>query len=325
MTMVNQFWGEWAQRGLRVLAACALVLLAACGSSSKYDEFIPTRIVSIGDQLSYIGTNGYDRFTVNNVSGETSEINNWVIQLATGYGLIDSQAISSGATNNQALNLVSNLANQLSGKTAQSGDMLVVNAGMADIIYWTDQVRGGTKTTTEALTAISNAGTAYQAFAIEQQINFKHILILNAYDLKDSPYATANIANANFSGYVSTFNSGLAGIRGFLHDMTRTFNTALIRNAGTFSAGSGVRLFDVETVFLNANLYGIGIIDLTNRACPTSSAAGCKHGGTTGTSTSDLNPYYNMLLFADEAFPTPLAHRLLGNQVYGFLRGGKGW
>ena len=323
--MVNQFWGEWAQRGLRVLAACALVLLAACGSSSKYDEFIPTRIVSIGDQLSYIGTNGYDRFTVNNVSGETSEVNNWVLQLAADYGLVFNPATSAWATNNPTLNLVSNLETQLSGVTAQSGDMLVANAGMADIISWTNQVLTGTKTTTEALTAISAAGSSYQSLVLAQQIHYKHILILNAYDLKDSPYASDNLTNARVSSYTSTFNSGLTGIRGFLHDMTRTFNTALIRNAGTFAAGSGVRLFDVETLFLNANLYGTGITDLTSRACPTTSATNCKHGSTSGTSTADLNANYNTLLFADDTFPTPIAHRMLGNQVYGFLRGVKGW
>jgi phospholipase/lecithinase/hemolysin len=323
--MVNQFWGQWAHRGLCVLAASALVLMAACGSSSKYDEFIPTRIVSIGDQLSYIGTNGYDRFTVNNVSGETSEINNWVLQLASNYGLVFNAATSSGSTNNPTLNLVANLANQLSSVTAQSGDMLVANAGMADIIFWTNQVLSGAKTTSEALTAISTAGSSYQSLVLTQQTNYKHILILNAYDLKDSPYATANLSNARVSSYTSAFNGGLTGVRGFLHDMARTFNTALIRNAGTFTTGSGVRLFDVETLFLNANLYGAGITDLTNRACPTTSAANCKIGLTTGTSTADLNANYNTLLFADDTFPTPVAHRLLGNQVYGFLRGAKGW
>lgn len=324
--MVNQFWGHWAQRGLRAVAASALVLLAACGSSSKYEEFIPTRIVSIGDQLSYIGTNGYDRFTVNNVSGETTEVNNWVLQLAANYGLTLNPATSSWATATESLNLVSNLTNQIANVTTPlAGDMLVVNAGMADIISWTNLVLAGTKTTTEALTAISTAGTNYQTFVLAQQASYKHILILNAYDLKDSPYATANLSSTRFSGYNSSFNSGLTGIRGFLHDMTRTFNTALIRNAGTFPAGSGVRLYDVETLFLNANLYGTGITDLTSRACPTSSGAGCKHGLTAGTSTSDLNTNYNTLLFADDTFPTPVAHQMLGSQVYGFLRGVKGW
>lgn len=323
--MVNQFWGYWVRRGLRVAAASVLVLLAACGSSSKYDEFIPTRIVSIGDQLSYIGTDGYDRLTVNNVSGETTEVNNWVLQLAANYGLTLNPATSSRATATESLNLVSELTRQIADVTPLTGDMLVVNAGMADIIHWTNLVLTGPTTTTAALTEISIAGTQYQTFVLRQQPSYKHILILNAYDLKDSPYATANLSNAKFSGYNSTFNSELTGIRGFLHDMTRTFNTALIRNAGTFPAGSGVRLFDVETLFLNANLYGTGIVDLTSRACPTTSGTGCVHGLTAGSSTTDLNANYNTLLFADDTFPTPIAHRMLGSQVYGFLRGVKGW
>lgn len=323
--MVNQFWGPWARRGLRALAASALVLLAACGSSSKYDEFIPTRIVSVGDQLSYIGTNGFDRFTVNNVRDETTEVNNWVLQLAANYGLTLDPATSSRATATQSLNLVEELTNQIADVTPLAGDMLVINAGMADIIYWTDLVLAGLTEPTTALTAISTAGTNYQAFVLKQQSSYKHIVILNAYDLKDSPYATANLSNVKFSGYNSTFSSGLTGIRGFLHDMTRTFNTALIHNAGTFPAGSGVRLFDVETLFLNANLYGIGIVDLTSRACPTTSGVGCRHGLAASSSTTDLNAHYNNLFFADATFPTPIAHRMLGSQVYGFLRGAKGW
>lgn len=324
--MANQFWDEWAQRGLRAAATVGLVLLAACGSSSKFDEFIPTRIVSIGDQLSYIGTSGYDRFTVNNVSGETTEINNWVIQLAAGYDPLLNLPITSGPTSNTANYLVRNLSNQLPSSPAGPGDLLVANAGMADIIDLTNQVLSGPKTTSEALSEIATAGSAYQTFILAQQTNYKHILILNAYDLKNSPYATQHLSNARISGYLSIFDNRLSGARGFLHDMTRTFNTALIRNAGTFSAGSGVRLFDVENLFLTADVLGVGITDLTSRACPSNtSGADCKHGLTAATTTTGLNVSYNSLLFADDTFPTPYAHRLLGSQAYFFLRSVKGW
>ena len=42
--------------GLKTLATLLLsTLLISCGSSKKYDEFMPTRIVSAGDGMSYIG------------------------------------------------------------------------------------------------------------------------------------------------------------------------------------------------------------------------------------------------------------------------------
>ena len=325
--MVEKIWRQWTQR---LALATAFTLLAACGSSSKFDEFMPTRIVSVGDHLSYLGTTPAfgDRFTVNNPA-DTS-INNWVLQLAAGYGLINTNKPNEPDPNkvvSQTLpnsNLVADLEDQINLVTASSGDMLVVNGGMADIIFWAEAVRNGNSTAAQALAEISKAGSELQAILLRQQTKYRHILVINAYDLKDSPYATRGLPQADPAMTTTAFKQ-------FLHDMTRAFNTALIRNAGTFASGTGIRLFDAETLFLNANLYNTGITTegLSKGTCnsfliPTPPAlydpAANDDAKRTSCTTTD-SAYF----FADDIFPTPVAHRLLGSQAYAFLRSVKGW
>ncbi len=322
--MVNQIWGEWAQRGLRSVAACALVLLAACGSSSKFEEFIPTRIVSVGDQLSYLGNSALtpafsDRFTINNTATDTG-VNNWVLQLAASYGLSTNLTTADPAVvarTDATANRVSDLAGRLTGFTSRSGDMLVVNGGVADIIALADAVADTPASTAQALADIAAAGANLQSFLTSQQNSFKHILVLNAYDMRSSPYASSKT--------LSTYNGGFSQ---FLHDMTRAFNNGLIRNAGTFPAGSGIRLFDLETLFLNANLYNFGItaagMTSTTSTCPSFTTEAIRKACTTTTAAASRSDYASYL-FADTKFPSPVAHQLLGSQVYTFLRGVKGW
>ena len=326
--MLKKFWRQWASRAM---TAAALGLLAACGSSSKYDEFIPTRIVSVGDQVSYLGDASLspafsDRFTVNNLASETT-INNWVLQLAASYGLSTDLSPTNPSRSIEARadavsNRVTDLSTQLATVTPRSGDMLVVNGGMADILAMADAVANGTLSTTQALADIATAGSNLQDFVLGQVGNYKHILVINAYDLKNSPYAVNKTFAAGSGLTTTTFQQ-------LLHDMTRAFNTALISNAGTFSSGQGVRLFDAETLFLNANLYNFGIsaAGMSSGTCNSfaSSLVNTTRTACTTTAAAALHSDYDTYLFADDKFPSPVAHRFLGAQAYAFLRSVKGW
>jgi len=324
--MLKKFWRQWASRAM---TAAALGLLAACGSSSKYDEFIPTRIVSVGDQVSYLGDASLspafsDRFTVNNLASETT-INNWVLQLAASYGLSTDLTLANPsvvATADAVSNRVTDLSARLATVTPRGGDMLVVNGGMADILAMADAVANGTLSTTQALADIATAGSNLQDFVLGQVGNYKHILVINAYDLKNSPYAVNKTFAAGSGLTTTTFQQ-------LLHDMTRAFNTALISNAGTFSSGQGVRLFDAETLFLNANLYNFGIsaAGMSSGTCNSfaSSLVNTTRTACTTTAAAALHSDYDTYLFADDKFPSPVAHRFLGAQAYAFLRSVKGW
>jgi hypothetical protein len=90
------------QRLWLLLGLILAFALTGCGSSGiKYNEFIPKRIIVIGDEITYVGCttpvgqttcsgiDKFDRFSINSSSaaGSTPLVNNWVMQVALNYGL----------------------------------------------------------------------------------------------------------------------------------------------------------------------------------------------------------------------------------------------
>jgi hypothetical protein len=293
---------------LAYLGLCALI--ASCGASTKIDEFFPSRIVSVGDFFSYQGTsaNAYaDQLTVND-----GTITNWIQQMALDYNITFDPSATGFATPNAT---VADLPAQLKNFKPQTGDMLVISAGMNDLINHTVSVLNGTETPATALTTITALGTSYQQFARAQLANFSHILLLNAYDLKGSPFAQINTPT-----FAKAYPNYVGGLPQFIQDLTRAYNTAIISNAGMYVSGQGVRLFDVEVLYLSADLQGYGITTtgLTTAACP-DLTAGINCNATTA------DPNYNTYLYADNIHVTPVAQRLVGNLSYTFLRSPKGW
>jgi hypothetical protein len=157
---------------------------------------------------------------------------------------------------------------------------------------------------------LGTLGTTYQLFARDQLKNFAHILILNAYDLKGSPYAQKNATQ-----FATAWPNYTGGLAQFIQDETRNFNNKIISNAGTYVSGQGVRLFDAEVLYLSADFQGYGITTagLTTAACPVIMA------GINCTATT-ADPNYNTYLYADDVNVTPVAQRLLGAYAYTFLR-----
>ena len=293
---------------LAYLGLCALI--ASCGASTKIDEFFPSRIVVVGDFFSYQGTlaNAYaDQLTVND-----GTITNWIPQLALDYNISFDPAVSGFATPSAT---VADLPAQLKSYKPQTGDMLVISAGMNDLLNHTLLVLNGKETPALALSTLTTLGTSYQQFARGQLANFSHILLLNAYDLKGSPFAQINTP-----AFAKAYPSYAGGLPQFIQDLTRAFNTSIISNAGMYVSGQGVRLFDVEVLYLSADLqgYGISTAGLTSAACP-----GFTAGINCNATTAD--PNYNSYLFADNINVTPVAQRMVGNFAYTFLRSAKGW
>jgi hypothetical protein len=301
----------------RTLILALTILICGCGASTKIDEFIPTRIVSVGDALSYQGTaaNGYnDLLTVNG----DGTVNNWLVELATNYGITFDPTATAFAKPNAR---VADLPSQLNGFVPQVGDMLVIQGGNNDILFHTQAVINKTETPAQALSTMTSLGYTFQLFARAQLSNFSHILILNANDLKGSMFAQNNAA-----AFAASAPSYTGGITQFILDLTRAFNSAIISNAGTYASGQGVRLFDAEGLLLTADLQGYGITTagLTMEACSGFNVGlNCNYNPTTSTGTAD--PNYAAYLYADDTNLTPVGHRLLGNLAYLFLRSPKGW
>ncbi|MEY8877900.1 MAG: hypothetical protein AB9M60_15420 [Leptothrix sp. (in: b-proteobacteria)] len=75
------------------LTVSATALLSACGGSTRIDPYVPTRIMSFGDELSVINPDG-SQYTVNATAGTTTTLGGactvhpiWNLTLATNFGL----------------------------------------------------------------------------------------------------------------------------------------------------------------------------------------------------------------------------------------------
>src|SRR5262245_35707905 len=79
---------QWMRRALTGLAAAALLLLGACGSSIE-SQFHPTRAIAFGDGFSDAGQTGA-KYTVND--GSLS----WVQHAAASYGVTMTPAAQGG-------------------------------------------------------------------------------------------------------------------------------------------------------------------------------------------------------------------------------------
>ena len=93
--------------GLKTLATLLLsTLLISCGSSKKYDEFMPTRIISIGDALSYMDFS-YGATAVNpltSIDPATGKTDHWLMVYAAAYGLTQIGDRATGSNNLVYLN-----------------------------------------------------------------------------------------------------------------------------------------------------------------------------------------------------------------------------
>jgi outer membrane lipase/esterase len=338
----------WMRATVLAFSSALLALLSGCGAGSIESPFVPARVFSVGDSLTYLGnSSGLGRFTVN---GDAT-INNWAVQLANRFGVTLDGVAAGGRGYAQANALVSSVASQLNGVSLNSTDLVVMGAGIADITAQAIAVANGQKTVAQALIDVAAAGSAY-ADAARNLVNstpVSHVLVLNAYDLSGSAFATSYTLPSYAATYSSSTARGYAGgnFAALLHDLTRKFNDALKINFGSQTTGNRVRMYDLEMLFLVANLTDALITDLSNPACVSvsgtdpsatlsslsadlctsaTSATGVYNASTntirpsdaTATATSTIVDF-NHYLFADDRYPTPEAHRMIGNAAYNFV------
>jgi hypothetical protein len=150
------------------LALTLAALLTACGGAgTKYQEFIPARIVLVGDEISYVGctvnaqnvclgTDADDRFSLNNTTANAHityadntlklarVANNWVVQLAALYGMPVTNIVESTYTKSSLSRRDSRVGAQLADIIAQTqnsnipayqtGDMMVISGGAHDVL-----------------------------------------------------------------------------------------------------------------------------------------------------------------------------------------------
>ncbi len=287
---------------MAMLAACAMV--ACGGGTSTVSTLVPSRFVAFGDGTADLGQVGGTVYTVKDGS-----ILGFVQQLAASYGgSITTQsaggqswargnariALKPDAAGNAAtLTMAEQIDAFLASNTVGQDDVIVLSAGISDMVVQGDALAAGTITADQALVNIEAAGKAMGAQAKRLvAAGGKHVVVAGAYDVGKSPYATAR------------------GITATLQAATLKFNEALL--VSLVNDGNNVLYVDFAN---RINLFvaspaSYSFVNATTPACTTPTASTCTP------STITAGVAYNTYLFADDRYFTPAANRALGGLVY---------
>jgi outer membrane lipase/esterase len=299
--MIASFLRFSRSRSLRlgaILTLSASALLSACGSGSISEPLVPARVVSFGDGLSDLGSAGA-KLTVNDGS-----VNIWVEQIAVSYGKTITASVMPGglgfARANARVNTgASSIADQISAflgaNTIAASDLLVVDAGVAELVALANA------NASDAALA-SAADLAGKALGAEVKrltaAGGKHVVIANAPDLGKAPLFAATRA-AGLTAATRAFNDG---IKFALADVSD--KVLLVDNEAY-----------VNTIRLSAvSLLGTGA-NISAAVCTTATALTCS-SGTLVTGVTN----YNLYLYADDRHFTPAANRLLGTNAFNKIR-----
>jgi outer membrane lipase/esterase len=305
-----------------VLMAASAALLAGCGSSSIESALTPARFVSFGDAFSDVGQSG-SKYTVND--GST---NNWSQQMVGDFGLSLTLAPSSGgglsyargnarvnttpdaAGNSSTLTVKQQVDAFLASNTIGGNDVMIVQGGISDIVAEMAAVNAGTETTAQMLANLTQAGTDLGAQVRRLvQAGAKYVVVVGAYNLGRSPWATAIGQGAFLTSASSQFNNALLVSIVDLGANALYIDAAYYLNLVTGLPGS-YSLTDASSVMCTSVDPGPGIGIGANQV----NSALCN----TSTITSGLN--YNLYAFADQIYLTPVVQRLFGDYAYGRLR-----
>lgn len=311
---------NWLRR-TAVLAACAsAVLLTACGSSTVDSAITPTRIVSFGDAMSDVGQTG-KRFTIND--GST---NIWSQQFAESYGRTLTAASAGGKGyargNARVLNtpdaagfaatltVKQQIDAFLAADKVASGDMVILNGGVSDVISQMAAVTAGTQTEAQM---VANAQQAGRDFAAQVRrvvtAGATHVVVAGTYDLGRSPWATAINKVDLLSNASSAFNRALLvdivdmGASVLYVDAAYYFNL-LVNEPGNYNLSNSTT--PVCTSVDSGNGLGIGSGKVSSALC------------TKDTLISGADPL--RYAFADSVYFTPVANRLFGVYAYDRVR-----
>jgi hypothetical protein len=352
MTSPTRSWTT----GLGIKAVVVLLLsmlLVSCGSSKKYNEFIPTRILSVGDAMSYMSfdSSGAVNLLTAGDPNNSNKTGHWLWTYAGNYGLTsmgitpatgtnlvffnNNTAYPAGPTSSDATRATlgtetvirQQLASLFAATSPQTGDLVILSIGMGDIFALADSI-GDTATVnakdpSDPYRPTARAiGLAYANLADSiYQRGFKHVLLVPAIDYSTSPYVATKSA---------TYKNNIAAL-------TELVNLGLNVNCNGGCSSSldskpypsraeGVWKFDAYNY-----LYNIAIRTATYPQFDNSKpvcyipgtdpvAQTCVDKALYNSDTPSL-PYY----YAGDLFTTPVLHTMVGNYLYAISRGFSGF
>ena len=211
------------------LALCALVFtLAACGGGGKiYLPFTPTVIHTFGDGLVDAGQTG-KRYTINSTDQATKPTYSLPEYLAQGYGLPLLPQAQGGNAWGQGKSTVADLQTQINTRLAAGnfteGDLLVISAGMEDVMRETESVVSGSISLGQAEINVKvQARLLLSQLEVLEAAGARHIYVLPVYDMGRTPWGLKQ----------SQIYPGAAGFASALSDIF--YNEMLVKSRSRYS------------------------------------------------------------------------------------------
>lgn len=313
---------SWKRRtALALVASATLALLAACGSSTTASALRPNRFIAFGDATADVGQNGV-RYTVNDGS-----VNNWTLQLASRYNQTLAPASAGGtsyavgnarvvatpdATGNASTPTVKAQIDRFlnQGGTFGPNDVVVVSAGVSDVIAEMAAVNANQKSANDMVAATRQAGKDLAA-QVRRLVGAgaKYVMVSGTYNLSRTPWAKA------------------IGQTTLLNTASSAFNESVLVDLIDLSAN----VLYVDAAYY-VNIYvdtptALGLSNATTPVCTSvdpgnSIGIGTNQVSSVRCNTQTLLPNANQdsYVFADSVYLAPNAQRIYGNYAYDRLR-----
>ena len=309
---------NWLRRSVLAAAGVsAAMLLAGCGSSTIESALKPERFVAFGDGFSDVGQVGGARYTVNDGS-----VNNWTQQLAAAYN-ITLTPVSAGGTSyaqgnarikatpdaagNASTPTVTQQIDQfLASSSFKDSDVVLIGAGMGDIVAQMAAVTAGKQTPAQMLSNAQQAGRDLGEQVIRTlSAGAKYVVVVGSYNLGRSPWAKTMEQESALTQASSKFNEA------FLVSIVDQGSKVLYIDAAYYlnllTASPGSYSFDNATTPVCTAVdagpgIGIGAGQLNSALCNTNTLLA-------GANSAKY-------VFADALYITPAAQRLFGTYAY---------
>jgi outer membrane lipase/esterase len=309
---------NWKRRVLLALASASALLVAACGSGTIESQLQPSRVVAFGDGMSDLGQVNSRRYTVNDGS-----VNIWTQSVASRFGISLAAGGNAFATGNARVTSKPDAAGSAATLTVKeqidtflaagsigANDLVIVNAGTADIVAEMAQVTAGAQTSDQMLANVGQAGRDMAAQVRRLvQAGGSHVVVAGAYNLGRSPWAAA------------------LGQTGFLTQASTKFNEELL--VAMVDLGANVLYVDAALFFnlMEANPSGYDLTNTSEAVCTSvdsgpgiGTGSGQVNSALCDTSTLRAGADYARFLFADAVYPTPQGHRKFGEYAFDRIR-----
>jgi outer membrane lipase/esterase len=300
------------------LACASVTLLTACGSSTVESQLTPSRIIGFGDAFNVV-TSG-SSYTVNDTA-----VNTWLAQFASSYGKsLDStlmyakgnariSAVPDAAGNSSTLTVTQQIDSFLGSNSLGSDDVVVINGGISDLVVEMAAVTAGTETSDTMLANAKQYGKNL-GDQVRRLVTAggKHVVVVGPYNLGVSPWATAIGQGDLLKNASSAFNEAMLVSIVDLGDTVLYVDAAYYFNLVQASPTSYGLTNSTDLACTSPDPgagIGTGVNQINSSLCTTSTIAAITANGS-GTT-------YDLYMFADRLYVTPVVQRLFGVYAYG--------